>query len=71
MHKSPLLPPGGLGCCPFLGCGSVVVDSLFIDALNVLGALCLVLVLLFRHICLELFCYQKSSVLLYTEPLFL
>ena len=23
-------PPGGLGCCPFLGCGSVFVDFLFI-----------------------------------------
>ena len=22
-------PPGGLGCCPFLGRGSVVVDFLF------------------------------------------
>ena len=23
-------PPGGLGCCPFLGGGSVVVDFLYI-----------------------------------------
>ena len=29
MHLSPP-PPGGLGCCPFLGGGSVVVDFLFI-----------------------------------------
>ena len=29
MHLSPP-PPGGLGCCPFLGGGSVVVDVLFI-----------------------------------------
>ena len=28
MHLSP--PPGGLGCCPFEGGGSVVVDLLFI-----------------------------------------
>ena len=27
MHLSP---PGGLGCCPFYGDGSVVVDFLFI-----------------------------------------
>ena len=30
MHLSPPYPPGGLGCCPFQGSGSVVVDSLFI-----------------------------------------
>ena len=29
MHLSPP-PPGGLGCCPFKGGGSVVVDFLFI-----------------------------------------
>ena len=29
MHLSPP-PPGGLGCCPFEGSGSVVVDLLFI-----------------------------------------
>ena len=29
MYFSPP-PPGGLGCCPFLGGGSVVVDLLFI-----------------------------------------
>ena len=29
MHLSPP-PPGGLGCLPFLGGGSVVVDVLFI-----------------------------------------
>ena len=29
MHLSPPLP-GGLGCCPFQGGGSVVVDFLFI-----------------------------------------
>ena len=29
MHLSPP-PPDGLGCCPFLGGGSVVVDFLFI-----------------------------------------
>ena len=28
MHLSP--PPSGLGCCPFIGGGSVVVDSLLI-----------------------------------------
>ena len=28
--KMHLSPPGGLGCCPFLGGGSVVVDFLFI-----------------------------------------
>ena len=28
MHLSPP-PPGGLGCCPFYGGGSVVVDFLF------------------------------------------
>ena len=28
MHLSP--PPRGLGCCPFLGGGSVAVDSLLI-----------------------------------------
>ena len=31
MHLRPLPPtPGGLGCCPFYGDGSVVVDLLFI-----------------------------------------
>ena len=30
MHLSPPPPPGGLGCCPFLGGGSVAVDFLFI-----------------------------------------
>ena len=38
--------PGGLGCCPFLGGGSVAVDSLFVVAAIVCGFLCLVLVLL-------------------------
>ena len=28
--KMHLSPPGGLGCCPFLGSGSVVVELLFI-----------------------------------------
>ena len=27
--SAPLSSPGGLGCCPFLGDGSVVVDLLF------------------------------------------
>ena len=36
MHLSPPLPPpDGLGCCPFLGDGSVVVDLLFIVTPNV------------------------------------
>ena len=30
MHLSP--HPGGLGCCPFWGGGSVVVDFLFVVA---------------------------------------
>ena len=29
MDLSPPPPPPGLGCCPFLGGGSVVVDLLF------------------------------------------
>ena len=33
MHLSP--PPGGLGCCPFSGGGTVVVDILFIVTLIV------------------------------------
>ena len=28
--KIAFMPTGGLGCCPFLGGGSVVVDLLFI-----------------------------------------
>ena len=30
LHLNAFKPPGGLGCCPFLGGGSVVVDFLFI-----------------------------------------
>ena len=30
MPVNAFKPPGGLGCCPFLGGGSVVVDFLFI-----------------------------------------
>ena len=29
-QQNAFKPPGGLGCCPFLGGGSVVVDFLFI-----------------------------------------
>ena len=35
MHLSPPPSTGGLGCCPFSGCGSVVVDFLFIVTLIV------------------------------------
>ena len=30
IHENSVLAPSGLGCCPFEGGGSVVVDSLFI-----------------------------------------
>ena len=36
MHLSP--PPGGFGCCPFYGGGSVVVDLLFNVLLIVCGS---------------------------------
>ena len=37
MHLPP--PPSGLGCCPFQGGGSIVLDALFIVAPTV-GVLC-------------------------------
>ena len=47
MYISHPHPTSGLGCCPFKGGGSVVVDVLFIVAPLACGVLCLVLVLLF------------------------
>ena len=49
-----LSPPLGLGCCPFLGGGSVVVDIL----LNVLPIDCVIVGVL----CLFLFCYALLCV---------
>ena len=46
---------GGLGCCPFLSVGSVVVDLLLIVAPIVEGVLCLGLPLLFSTLCLSSF----------------
>ena len=51
--KMHLGTPGGLGCCPFYGDGSVVVNSIHCLLLLPLfvRALCLVLVLLFNALC--------------------
>ena len=51
--KMHLCTPGGLGCCPFYGDGSVVVDSIHCLLLLSLfvRVLCLVLVLLFNALC--------------------
>ena len=38
-----LSPPGGLGCCPFYGGGSVVDDLLFDVLPIVFGLLCIIL----------------------------
>ena len=51
MHLSPPLP-GGLGCCPFLGGGSVVVDIMF----NALPIVCESSVLF----CYALLCVNSS-----------
>ena len=52
MHLSPP-PPGSLGCCPFLGGGSVVVDFLFIVT-PILG------VCNCSMFCCTLFCVRSS-----------
>ena len=44
------MPHGGLGCCSFLGGGSVVVDPL----LNVLPIVCGSFVLVFVLLCITL-----------------
>ena len=44
-------PPGGLGRCPFLGGGSVVVDLLFIVLPIVCGSCVFVFVLLCITLC--------------------
>ena len=46
------LQPSGLGCCPFFGGCSIVVDSLFIVALIVRRGVCI----------WSLFCYVELSV---------
>ena len=46
MHLSPPPPPGGLGCCPFQGCGSVVVGYSRCGSLNCCTLCC---TLLFVH----------------------
>ena len=50
MHLSPP-PPGSLGCCPFLGGGSDVVDLLFYIPSIVCGGSMLVYVLVFITLC--------------------
>ena len=47
--------PGGLGCCPFLGGGSVVVDSLVIVTPNV--GVCNCSMFLVRYFMSNLFLY--------------
>ena len=48
--------PGDIGCCPFCGEGSVVVNHCLLLLLPLfLGVLCLVLVLLFNTLCLSSF----------------
>ena len=51
-HSSKMhLTPSGLGCWPFLGAGSIVVDLLFIVA-PIVDVFCLVLNLLYSTLCL-------------------